>query len=102
LDRLSLFIEEFEQFEHHEDVIAVAPDVGLSIFVSHFSRAPGIYSAIASGTWTESEAVITTEIIANVEGKRMAIILDDIISNGLFWPKYKHLQTKKNKTNKIE
>jgi ribose-phosphate pyrophosphokinase len=82
LDPLSLFVEEFKQFENRDDVIAIAPDAGASKFVTHFARALGMNSAIASKYRPSNEEVVTSEIIGDFTGKRMAIILDDIISSG--------------------
>ena len=82
LESLSLFIKEFERFRGRDDVIAVAPDVGASKFVTHFGRALDIKCAIASKYRPEPEEVIVSEIIGDLEGKKIAIVLDDMISNG--------------------
>jgi ribose-phosphate pyrophosphokinase len=81
LDPLSLFVEEFERFKDKEDVIVIAPDVGASKFVTHFGRAMNINSAIASKYRPEAEKVIISEIIGDFRKKRIALILDDMISN---------------------
>jgi ribose-phosphate pyrophosphokinase len=82
LESLSLFINEFSRFEGRDDVIAVAPDAGASKFVTHFGRALGIKCAIASKYRPRPEEVIIAEIIGDFEGKKTAIVLDDMISNG--------------------
>ncbi len=81
LDPLTLFIEEFAEFKEREDVIVVAPDVGASKFVTHFGRAMSINSAIASKYRPEPENVVISEIIGDFRNKKVAIILDDMISN---------------------
>ncbi len=82
LESLSLFMEEFGRFRDCNDVIAVAPDVGASKFVTHFGRALGIKCAIASKYRPRPEEVVTADIIGDLEGKTKAIVLDDMISNG--------------------
>ncbi|HUV05162.1 MAG TPA: ribose-phosphate diphosphokinase [Armatimonadota bacterium] len=82
LESLSLFIEEFGSFRDREDVIAVAPDVGASKFVTHFGRALRIKCAIASKYRPRPEEVVIAEIIGDFEGKKTAVVLDDMISNG--------------------
>lgn len=82
LESLSLFIDEFSRYKGRDDVIAVAPDAGASKFVTHFGRALGIKCAIASKYRPRPEEVIMAEIIGDFEGKKTAIIIDDMISNG--------------------
>lgn len=82
LESLSLFIEEFGRLKDRQDVIAVAPDVGASKFVTHFGRALGIKCAIASKYRPRPEEVVISEIIGDFEGMKTAIVLDDMISNG--------------------
>ena len=82
LDALTLFVETFQQFKDREDVIAVAPDAGASKFVTYFARALNLKSAIASKYRPEQEQAIITEIIGDFRGKRIAIVLDDMISSG--------------------
>lgn len=82
LESLTLFIEEFRRFQDREDVIAVAPDAGASKFVTHFGRALNLKCAIGSKYRPRPEEVIISQIIGDFAGKRVAIILDDMISNG--------------------
>jgi ribose-phosphate pyrophosphokinase len=82
LDPLTLFIEAFRRFQDREDVIAVAPDAGASKLVTHFGRALNLKCAIASKYRPEPEEAIITEVIGDFAGKRVAIVLDDIISSG--------------------
>lgn len=82
LDAVELFADRFGRFEGRDDVIAVAPDVGASRFVTYAGRALGIPSAIASKVRPRAEEAITTEIIGDFTGKRIAIVLDDMIGTG--------------------
>ncbi|MBN1427147.1 MAG: ribose-phosphate pyrophosphokinase [Anaerolineae bacterium] len=82
LNALTLFIEEFQRFRARKDVIVVAPDAGASRFVTYFSRALNLKSAIASKHRPRPEAATITEVIGDFSGKRVAIVLDDMISSG--------------------
>ena len=82
LESLTLFIEEFEQFRGRGDVIAVAPDAGASKFVTHFGRALGIKCAIASKYRPQPEESEISEIIGDFAGKKVAVVLDDMVSGG--------------------
>jgi len=82
LDSLTLFIEEFQRFQSREDVIAVAPDVGASKFVTYFGRALDLKCAVASKYRPRPEEAEISEIIGDFSGKRIAIVLDDMISSG--------------------
>jgi ribose-phosphate pyrophosphokinase len=82
LGALNLFIKEFKHFEDRDDVIAVAPDMGASKFVTYFSRALNLKSAIASKNRPEPEEAQVTEIIGDFSEKRVAVVLDDMISSG--------------------
>jgi ribose-phosphate pyrophosphokinase len=82
LSSLALFAEAFERFERRDDVIAVAPDAGASKFVTYFGRTLGLNCAIASKYRPEPEEAVISEIIGDFEGKRIAIVLDDMISTG--------------------
>ncbi|MEW6356023.1 MAG: ribose-phosphate diphosphokinase [Planctomycetota bacterium] len=82
LESLTLFIEEFGAFRNREDVIAVAPDAGASKFVTHFGRALDLKCAIASKYRPRPEEVVISEIIGDFAGKRVAVVLDDMISGG--------------------
>jgi ribose-phosphate pyrophosphokinase len=82
LDPLSFFLEEFREFRGRDDVIVIAPDIGASKFATHFGRALGINVAIASKYRPEAERVVISEIIGDFRNKKIAIILDDMISNG--------------------
>lgn len=82
LDPLTLFVEAFEHFRDREDVIAVAPDVGASKFITYFSRVLNLKSAIASKYRPQPEQTLVSEVIGDFAGKRIALVLDDMISSG--------------------
>ncbi len=82
LEALHFFVKEFEFLRGRDDVIAVAPDVGASKFVTHFSRALDLKSAIASKHRPRPEATEISQVIGDFEGKKIAIVLDDMISSG--------------------
>lgn len=82
IESLMLFTEEFERFAGRGDVIAVAPDVGASKFVTYFGRALSLRSAVASKYRLRPEEAVISELIGNFEGRRIAIVLDDMVSSG--------------------
>lgn len=82
LTPLALFAEEFGRFRNRDDVIAVAPDAGASKLVTQFGRALNLKCAIASKYRPRAEEAVVSEIIGDFEGKRVAIVLDDMISSG--------------------
>jgi ribose-phosphate pyrophosphokinase len=82
LDPLNLFLGEFSRFRDQADTIAVAPDVGGSKLITHFSRELGLTSAIASKYRPQPEEARISEVIGHFGGKKRAIVLDDIVSSG--------------------
>lgn len=82
LSSLALFTEAYGRFKSRDDVIAVAPDAGVSKFIMHFARALNITSAIASKYRPRPEEADVSEIMGDFEGKRIAIVLDDMINTG--------------------
>lgn len=82
LEPLKMFVSLFKQFESREDVIAVAPDAGASKFVTHFSRRLNLNSAVASKHRPSHDKAVVSEVIGNFSGKRIAILVDDMISTG--------------------
>jgi ribose-phosphate pyrophosphokinase len=82
LESLTLFIEEFNAFRERKDVIVVAPDEGAAKFVTHFGRALGLQTAIASKFRPKPEIAEIKDIFGDFRGKRIAVILDDMISGG--------------------
>lgn len=82
LESLTLFINEFAHFRDREEVIAVAPDAGASRFVTRFGRALNLKCAIASKYRSGPETVEIQELIGDFSGKKVAVVLDDMISGG--------------------
>jgi ribose-phosphate pyrophosphokinase len=82
LDPLPFFVHEFERFAGRDDVVAVAPDAGASKLVTYFARALELRSAIASKYRPAPEQAAISEVIGDLAGKRVAIVLDDMISSG--------------------
>jgi ribose-phosphate pyrophosphokinase len=82
LDPLSFLVGEFERFAGRDDVVAVAPDAGASKLVTYFARALELRSAIASKYRPAPEEAAISEVIGDLAGKRVAIVLDDMISSG--------------------
>jgi ribose-phosphate pyrophosphokinase len=82
LEAVSLFVEAFERFRGRDDVIAVAPDVGASKFVTYFGRALNVNSAVASKYRLRPGEAVISEIIGDFSGKKVAIVLDDMVSSG--------------------
>jgi ribose-phosphate pyrophosphokinase len=82
LDATPLFEDEYRSFSGREDVIIVAPDVGASKFITNLARRLNIKSAIAAKYRPQPEEAAISEIIGDFQGKRIAIIVDDIISSG--------------------
>jgi ribose-phosphate pyrophosphokinase len=82
LDALPLFAREFRDFRGRSDVVAIAPDAGAFRFVTCFGRTLDLGCAIASKHRPRPEEAAISEIIGDLVGKRVAIVLDDMISSG--------------------
>jgi ribose-phosphate pyrophosphokinase len=82
LDALVLFKKVFHKFKGRDDVIVVAPDAGISKFVVQFSRMMNLDYAIAFKYRPRQEDALVSEIIGEFEDKRVALVLDDMISSG--------------------
>jgi ribose-phosphate pyrophosphokinase len=82
LEGLAFFAQEYRRFQRREDVIAVAPDAGASKLVTYFGRALVLKSAVASKYRPEPEQAAISEVIGDFADKRVAIVLDDMVSTG--------------------
>ncbi len=82
LSSLSLFTEVFGRFRGRDEVIAVAPDAGAAKFIMHFARALNVSSAVASKYRPRPEEAEVSEIMGDFGGKRIGIVLDDMINTG--------------------
>jgi ribose-phosphate pyrophosphokinase len=81
LESLSLFAAEYERFRGRDDVIVVAPDPGASKDVTHFGHMMGLRCAVGAKHRPKPEVAVVTDIIGDFAGKRIALVLDDMISN---------------------
>ena len=82
LSSLALFQDQFQKFAGREDVIAVAPDSGALKFIMDFARSLNISSAVAAKYRPRPEKAVVSEIMGDFEGKKTAIVLDDMINTG--------------------
>jgi len=82
LESLSLFLDIFRDFKDREDVIAVAPDEGASKANTYLGRALNLKCAIASKFRPKPEVAEISEVIGDFSGKKIALILDDMVSTG--------------------
>lgn len=82
LSPVSTFWNEYSRFQGRDDVVAVAPDAGATKLIMHFSRLMGVRSAVASKYRPEQEEAVITDIIGDFRKKRIAIVIDDMISSG--------------------
>ena len=82
LEALDFFAREYQRFAGRAEVAAVAPDAGASEFVTYVARQLGLRSAIAAKYRPEPEEARVSELIGDLAGKRVAIVLDDMISSG--------------------
>jgi len=82
LDPQNLFLREFERFRGDEQVIITAPDAGAAKLATHFSREMNCSCALASKYRPKPENVEISDVIGDFAGKRVAIVLDDMIASG--------------------
>ncbi|MDT8304747.1 MAG: ribose-phosphate diphosphokinase [Anaerolineae bacterium] len=82
LDALGFFAHRFRDLAGRSDVVAVAPDVGASKFVTHLGRTLDLSCAIASKYRPQPEHAVVNEIIGNISGRKIALVIDDMISTG--------------------
>ena len=82
LGALPLFFDLYRRFQDRDEVIVVAPDAGALKFVMALSRALNISSAVASKYRPKPEQAVVSEIMGDFQGKRIALVLDDMINTG--------------------
>jgi ribose-phosphate pyrophosphokinase len=82
LESMTLFSSVYRRFKNRQDVILIAPDAGASKFVTYVGRMLNLNCAIASKDRPIKEEVVVSEVIGDFSAKRVAIILDDMISSG--------------------
>lgn len=77
-----LFVDHYQAFRQRDDVIVVAPDAGAAKWVEHFSTLLDLPVALAAKLRPRPEQAVISDILGDFTGKRVAIVLDDIISSG--------------------
>jgi ribose-phosphate pyrophosphokinase len=82
LEMVPLFVERYHDFQHRNDVIVVAPDAGAAKWVQQFCQMLGLPVALAAKFRPRPEEAAFSAILGDFSGKRVALILDDIISSG--------------------
>ncbi len=82
LSPVALFADRFQHLANQSAAIAVAPDAGASKLILHIAHELGISSAIASKYRPRPEEAEVSEIMGDFRGKRVAIVLDDMINTG--------------------
>jgi len=82
LEPFDYFINLFETYRGREEVILVAPDVGASKFATHLGHALDLQVAITSKFHPEREKTEIVQIIGDLADKRIAIVVDDMMSSG--------------------
>jgi len=82
LDALGFFVDTFSAYKGRDDVIMVAPDAGASKFVIHCGRALDLSCAVGSKYRPRPEEAVLSDVMGDTTGKRVAIVIDDMISSG--------------------
>jgi ribose-phosphate pyrophosphokinase len=96
LTGLAFFINVFGRFKDRQDTILVAPDAGASKFVTRLGRELNLNAAIASKYRPQPEVATIQEVIGDFTGKKIAVVVDDMISSGgTVYALIKELVTKK-------
>jgi ribose-phosphate pyrophosphokinase len=76
------FVGAYSRFRGRDDVVVVAPDAGVSKLVFQLGRELDLRSVVASKYRPRPEEAVVSQIMGNVTGARVAIVLDDMISSG--------------------
>ncbi|MEJ2289292.1 MAG: ribose-phosphate diphosphokinase [Deinococcales bacterium] len=79
---LPYLVDAFQELRGRSDAIVVAPDVGASKLVADAAQALGLPAAIAVKARPRAEEAVTAELIGSFEGRRVALVLDDMIASG--------------------
>jgi len=82
LEPFEYFTSIFEPYRARNDIVLVAPDVGASKFVTHLGRTLDLQVAIASKYHPKREETEITQIIGDLADKKIALIVDDMMSSG--------------------
>jgi ribose-phosphate pyrophosphokinase len=79
---LSFFAGVYDRFRGRDDVVVVAPDTGVSKLVFQLGRELGLRTVVASKYRPRPEEAVVSQIMGNLAGARVAVVLDDMISSG--------------------
>jgi ribose-phosphate pyrophosphokinase len=82
LDMVPLFVHHYRHLQQRSDVIVVAPDAGAAKWVQQFCQLMDLPVALATKYRPRPEEAVISTILGDFTGKRVALILDDIISSG--------------------
>lgn len=82
LEPVGLFANLFRHFAGRDDAILVAPDAGAAKLITYLARELGISAAVTSKMRPEPGQAEVVEIMGDFTGKRVAIVVDDMISSG--------------------
>jgi ribose-phosphate pyrophosphokinase len=72
----------FDKYRGRPDVILVAPDTGAAKLVNRVATELNLQSAVAVKFRPQPEEVVVTDVMGDFDGKRVALVLDDMISSG--------------------
>jgi ribose-phosphate pyrophosphokinase len=78
----SFFVGAYQRFRGRDDVVVVAPDTGVSKLVFELGRELGLRSVVAAKYRPRPEEAVISQIMGNLTGAEVAIVLDDMISSG--------------------
>jgi ribose-phosphate pyrophosphokinase len=76
------FVGAYDRFRGRDDVVVVAPDTGVSKLVFQLGRELGLRSVVASKYRPRPEEAVISQIMGDLDGARVAIVIDDMISSG--------------------
>jgi ribose-phosphate pyrophosphokinase len=82
LEGLDFFVDLFGRYKDREDVIIVSPDAGAAKLVTRIGRELNLNAAIASKFRPRPEKAMIREVIGDFSGKKIALVVDDMVSSG--------------------
>jgi ribose-phosphate pyrophosphokinase len=81
LEPIPLAFHEFREFANREDVIVVGPDAGSYPVASNLAITLNVSCGVGLKERIDSDHVIIREILGDFRGKKIAIVIDDVISS---------------------
>lgn len=82
LEPIALFANIYRHFAGRDDVILIAPDAGAAKLITRLARELGVSAAVTSKMRPEPGEAEVIEVMGDFTGKRVAIVVDDMISSG--------------------